>query len=469
MPVRRMTFLQAVDYFNSLQNEESDNNSDDDFENANPSVEEIDVPTSSGDQEHVISQDNGADSDLSDGEIVIDEETDDSDSEADASSNDENSNNEFVSPNGVKWNSSRPVQRRLSRNITNFSAGPTFIPRTEVESFYLFLDETILRTILTYTNRRVRQARKSPFTLSELKAGLAILIRAGADKDNLSDISTLFNINDSRPFYRCAMSKNRFKLFLRYISFDNKGDRRQRQVSDKMAAIREVWELFQSNLRKYYVPTERITVDEQLYGYRGYAPGRCYMKSKPAKYGVKFYWLCDAENGYALSGTIYSGKSSDGVREVGIAEKTVLNLSSFYFNSGRNVFIDRYFTSRSLCCNLLQNGLTMTGTISANRRDVPKEIKTAKQRSLYSTVELWDTQNRILLLSYIPKKGKNVLMMTSCHSSPEIQEEREDKKPLVIHDYNQGKGGVDLLDSCIEDFTTKRKTNRYTFLIFSTF
>ena len=30
MPVHRMTFLQAVDYFNSLQNEESDNNSDDD-------------------------------------------------------------------------------------------------------------------------------------------------------------------------------------------------------------------------------------------------------------------------------------------------------------------------------------------------------------------------------------------------------------------------------------------------------
>ena len=55
-----------------------------------------------------------------------------------------------------------------------------------------------------------------------------------------------------------------------------------------MAAVREIWDLFQNNLRKYNVPSDTITVGEQLYGYRSYAPGRCYMKSKPAKYWSSF-------------------------------------------------------------------------------------------------------------------------------------------------------------------------------------
>ena len=56
--------------------------------------------------------------------------------------------------------------------------------------------------------------------------------------------------------------------------------------------------------------------------------------------------------------------------------------------------------------------------------------------------------------------------MSSAHNSAGVQTEREDKKPAAIHDYNQGKGGVDVLDSCIEDFSTKRKTNRYPLVIF---
>ena len=461
MPVRRMTIRQAVDYFNSLETDSS--GSEDEAES---------TQHAGGDAALAMSNDE-QNSDLSDGEVVVEHADDSDNSDTSSDSSDVESDgvtsdsaNYFTAPNELRWNLTSPPPRRLMRDILNFRPGVTFSPRSEEESFLLLLDENILRTILLYTNRRMRASGKTVFTFAELKAGIAILIRSGADKDNLSDLSTLFSPYDSRPFYRCAMSKNRFRLFLRYLTFDNKGDRRQRQVSDKMAAIREIWDLFQMNIRKFYVPSERITVDEQLYGYRGYSPGRCYMSSKPAKYGIKFFWLCDAKNGYALAGTIYSGKASDGRRETGLAEKTVVSLTSFYNKSGRNVFVDRYFTSHSLCLTLLQNGLTMTGTIMASRRDVPKELKTVKDRSLYSTTELWDGENRIMLLSYVPKKGKNVLLMSSAHSSAGIQTEREDKKPAAIHDYNQGKGGVDVLDSCIEDFTTKRKTNRYPLVIF---
>jgi hypothetical protein len=36
----------------------------------------------------------------------------------------------------------------------------------------------------------------------------------------------------------------------------------------------------------------------------------------------------------------------------------------------------------------------------------------------------------------------------------------------MIMDFNLGKGGVDLVDCCIEDFSCKRKTNGYSLHFF---
>ena len=56
---------------------------------------------------------------------------------------------------------------------------------------------------------------------------------------------------------------------------------------DKAALIRDVWTMFNSNLSKMYKPTENVTIDEQLYPYRGHTIFTQYIPSKPAKYGIK--------------------------------------------------------------------------------------------------------------------------------------------------------------------------------------
>ena len=86
-----------------------------------------------------------------------------------------------------------------------------------------------------------------------------------------------------------------------------------------------------------------------------------------------------------------------------------------------------------------------------------------KRMVFHVKVVMFEHKERILLLSYVPKEGKNILMISSKHSSPEPSAPREDKKPQDILDYNKGKGGVDLMDSCI---SCKQKTNRYPLVIF---
>lgn len=372
-------------------------------------------------------------------------------------------NQDVVSPSGIVWKFNAPPSRRLRRNVINFREGPTVNPSSESEAFLLFIDEQMIRTSLRYTNRRLLSLRKRKFSYDEFKAGIGAIIRAGVDRDNMSGISALYNPTDSRPFFRCAISSNRLKLLLSHITFDNKVTRRDRQMTDKLAAVREFWDLFSLNLRKYYVPSSTLTVDEQLYAYRGYSPGRSYMPQKPAKYGIKTFWICDSKNGYALKALPYSG--STGTRAVGLAKNIVLQLAEPYFQTHRNIVTDRYFTSFELCTNLLENGLTMTGTIVAARREVPQIMKTTRSIPVLETRNLWHHEHRVLLSSYAPKRNKNVLLLSSQHASNAIST-RDDKKPTIILDYNAGKGGVDVMDARVEDFTCRRKTRRYPLLHF---
>jgi hypothetical protein len=405
-----------------------------------------------------------SDADVSDGELEVVESSSEGSSKSSSEvSSDDESNHEqdglYTAPSGVVWRDDVPPPRRLARNIINFRSGARVIPRSECDAFSLFVDEVMLKNIQRYTNRRMRAVGKFPFSYSEMKAAVAIIIRAGADRDNLSTIQSLFHPKDSRPFYCCAMAKNRFRQFMRYVTVDNRCTRRERQKTDKLAAVREIWSLFTSKLRKFYEPSASLTVDEQLYGYRGYVPGRAYMPDKPSKYGTKIYWLCDAENGYALEAVLYAGKNDD-TRAVGLAQKIVLELTCPYYGTNRNIYMDRYFNSFSLLEELLANGLTMTGTIVSTRRDVPLNIRAVTGREVYSSRFLWNHEKRAVLCSYVPKKNKNVLLISSAQNTNSVSD-REDKKPTLILEYNAGKGGVDLMDSRIEDFSCKRKTARY--------
>ena len=169
------------------------------------------------------------------------------------------------------------------------------------------------------------------------------------------------------------------------------------------------------------------------------------------------FWLCEATTGFALKGMIYSRKDSDSGPYKNLANDIAMKLCSVYFGTGRDIYVDRYFTSHGLVCNLLQQNLTLIGTIMANRCEVQSQFKAAKGREVESTKVLYDHSNKILLLSYVHKRNKNALMMSSSHFSILFMDCHN--KHTVITDYNQHKGGVDTLDKNCEEFSCLRKTN----------
>ena len=159
------------------------------------------------------------------------------------------------------------------------------------------------------------------------------------------------------------------------MQYDNYRNRPGKQADDRLAAIREVWSISNDNLRNIYVPNKALTVDEQLVGYRGKISGRTYMPSKPRKYGVKFFWLCEATTGFAFHGMIYSGREENNAPHRNLENNIVMNLCSVYYGTGPDIYADKYFTAHGLVCNLLSQKLTLVSTIMLNRREIPSQFK----------------------------------------------------------------------------------------------
>lgn len=71
---------------------------------------------------------------------------------------------------------------------------------------------------------------------------------------------------------------------------------------------RDVFDGFVTNCKKSFNPSEHLCVDEQLVPFRGKAPFRVYMKSKPDKYGLKIWALADCSSAYTANMQPYLGK-----------------------------------------------------------------------------------------------------------------------------------------------------------------
>jgi hypothetical protein len=123
------------------------------------------------------------------------------------------------------------------------------------------------------------------------------------------------------------------------------------------------------------------TVDEQLVGFRGRCPFRMYLPSKPDRYGIKIWWLTDTASAYAFNPQVDLGR--EGITaEIGLSQRVVMTLTRPVYESGRNITMDNYFTSVSLARSLTQNGLTLLGTLRANKAEIPPHFLKSNDREI---------------------------------------------------------------------------------------
>ncbi|XP_043285372.1 uncharacterized protein [Venturia canescens] len=263
------------------------------------------------------------------------------------------------------------------------------------------------------------------------------------------------------------MSIKRFYSLLNAMRFDDVNSRKDRKLLDNLAPIRKVFEDFNATCKKCFTPGEFLTVDEMLQGFRGRCKFRQYIANKPAKYGIKICALVDANNYYVQNMEIYAGKQPPGPFESSNKPYDIVKrISAPILNTGRNLTMDNYFTSMPLALDLLQNHkTTIVGTLRKYKKEIPPLFLSTKERPESSS--LFGFTNECILVSYVPKKSKNVLLLSTLHNSANIDEESgSKKKPTTITFYNKTKAGVDVADELQGTYSVARVTKRWPIVIF---
>ena len=98
----------------------------------------------------------------------------------------------------------------------------------------------------------------------------------------------------------------------------------------------------------------------------------------------------------------YAGSVAGQAPNSNSSAQNVRDLTEHIRGSGRNVTMDRYYTSVELAEELAsERNLTVVGAIQPNRRHVPDAFKSATRREVFSTK--FDFSGDCLLASYVPK------------------------------------------------------------------
>ncbi|KAK7907107.1 hypothetical protein WMY93_015719 [Mugilogobius chulae] len=423
--------------------------------------------TSEGEEESdEYSTDEDSDSD-SDSGSELDPDIPGSSSDSDTDENPVDPDSEMISKSGQVWKSTNDETTYYIPASRGVPAGPTRYAISRISdilsSFDLFITPDVITLLVSMTNLNGRRKLDDwkDVDAIEIRAYIGLLILAGVYRSKGESTESLWDKCNGRPIFRATMSHKRFKLINSTIRFDDKLTRPSRIKQDKLAPFRTLWEMWLHRLPLLFNPGKDVCVDEQLVGFRGRCHFRQYLPNKPAKYGIKIWITADVTTSYAWKCQIYTGKQAGCRAEVGQGKRVVLEMTEDL--PGVTVTCDNFFTSFSLAEDLLKKKIAMVGTIRKNKPELPLKLLTQSGRPSLSSVFAFT--KTISAVSYIPRRGKNVVLLSSKHREPTVNDD-EKQKAVMITDYNRCKGAVDHLDWACVKYSCKRMTARWPQVLF---
>ena len=357
-----------------------------------------------------------------------------------------------------------------SHNVFSAKPGPTSFAKRQVEtdnalsSLFLFIDKFIIEHIVECTNTEARLKRNDDsFVVSkdDILKFIGISYVRGIVLKGVPT-KTIWSLKWGSPMLRKLMSRDKYYNMLKYIRFDKKSSRSERLKNDKFALFSTVWDRFIENCSSNYIPSDCITVDEQLFPTKARCRFTQYMASKPDKFGIKFWLAVDVKTKYLLNGFPYLGKDVQRPKDEPVSENVVMKLLNPYQGKGRNVTCDNFFTSVNLAKRLAAKKTSIVGTVNKSGREVPQQIKTMKA-SLYSSTVL--KNDTCTLTVYQGKVAKNVLLLSTMHNYITFSDGRK-KLPETVAYYNATKFGVDILDQMARKYSTKVSCRRWPLQVF---
>ena len=175
----------------------------------------------------------------------------------------------------------------------------------------------MVQIITRWTNQKIIQVREKfnsrqgfayDTTESELRAFIGVLLFLGATKSSKEALSSIWAEDGTgKPLCIAAMSQKRFTFISYCLRFDDSQSREERKKNDKLAPIRQIFDMFVTACHSNYAPGPDCTVDESLLSFRERCGFKQYIPNKPSKYGIKLFVLADNDTSYSVKSIAYTG------------------------------------------------------------------------------------------------------------------------------------------------------------------
>ena len=277
------------------------------------------------------------------------------------------------------------------------------------------------------------------------------------------------------PFFGRFMSKNIFQLLLSniHLANDELNPRRGQPGHDPLHKVRPFITMCEKNFKTVYRPEKELSFDEGCCPYKGRLRFKCYNPSKPNKFHIKLFQVCEAASGYISGFEIYTGKGGSSCSDtapvldssctrttklvVGLLDKADL------LNKGMHVYMDNYYSSPELMMELWDKKTYSAGTVRCNRKGLPNSCSKAKKLKKGETV--FRRNGPLLALRWCDKRS--VYMISTIHSAQMVSTGRVDhqdntiSKPEPIFFYIKLMGGVDLGDQMMSYYSFLRRSVKW--------
>ena len=123
-------------------------------------------------------------------------------------------------------------------------------------------------------------------------------------------------------------------------------------------------------------------------------------------------------------------------------------LPSYHDIRGRNISMDRLYSSFSVANWFFEKGVRMVGTMNKNRVGIPKAIHDINNRELNSSEIHLEENGKRNITSYVVKtsEGKKFIVLSTLEPLLGVTSDDEKCKPAIIKLYDFSKGGTDIVD-----------------------
>ncbi|XP_033758852.1 piggyBac transposable element-derived protein 4-like [Pecten maximus] len=263
------------------------------------------------------------------------------------------------------------------------------------------------------------------------------------------------DVRFSDPYISSILTKGRFLQLNKYIHLRDTSNMPDRNDPgyDPLFKVRTMIDMIVPKLKENYIPGQKLSIDEEMIGFKGQVHFKQYMSAKSRKCGIKVWQICDVDTAYCCNFQIYSGKKHGADGKHGLGYDVVWSLSEPYHNQNRHLYFDRFFSSVTLAEHLERVNTYVCGTIMSNREGIPDDVKKAKLKTRGELVQM--QKGNLLATAFKDKKTQITFLSTSEQPHMNVN------KPHVNVSYDMYMGSVDRFHQMESYYPVGRPGNKW--------